>query len=199
MKPRKENEIPPLVIDPSKSLYASEYYNGYNYLQDFKYEELKNSNRDFLPGENIKYPWILPQEDFFQPVLIKYKYRLNNNRLILGSYKDSSDMKYALPLTDTFFSYFNYDDVQDMLSIQEISDKTVRVTLKIPIQNGDYIEIKRDYFQDLTNSKENRIINYDDRDIDTPLPHIMIWPPLHPDNWKDSYYAFVYGKDIKMV
>ena len=87
-------------------------------------------------------------------------------------------MKYALPLTDTFFNYFNYDDVQDMLSIQEISDKTVRVTLKIPIQNGDYIEIKRDYFQDLTNSKENRIINYDDRDIDTPLPHIMIWPPL---------------------
>ena len=197
LKPRKENEIPPLVIDPSKSLYASEYYNGYNYLQDFKYEELKNSNRDFLPGENIKYPWILPQEDFFQPVLIKYKYRLNNNRLILGSYKDSSDMKYALPLTDTFFSYFNYDDVQDMLSIQEISDKTVRVTLKIPIQNGDYIEIKRDYFQDLTNSKENRIINYDDRDIDTPLPHIMIWPPLHPDNWKDSYYAFVYGKRYK--
>ena len=87
--------------------------------------------------------------------------------------------------------------IQDMLSIQEISDKTVRVTLKIPIQNGDYIEIKRDYFQDLTNSKENRIINYDDR----ILIHLFQYNdlPLHPDNWKDSYYAFVYGKDIKMV
>jgi hypothetical protein len=197
LKATKENEKPPLIIDPSINLYGSEYYNGYNYLQDFKYEELKDSNRDFLPGENIKYPWILPQEDFLQPVLIKYKYLLNSNRLILGSYKGSSGMKYALPLTDKFFNHFNYNDVQDMLSIKEISDKTVRVTLKIPIQNGEYIEIKRDYFQDLTNSKENRIINYDDRDIDTPLPHIMIWPPLPPENWEDSYYAFVYGKRYK--
>jgi len=194
LKPHIAKERPPLVIDPSMKLSGRDYYNNYRYLQDFKHEELKISNRDFLPGENIKYPWILPQEDFFQPVLIKYKYRLNNHRLILGSHKNSIDKKYALPLTDTFFQYFNYADVENMLNFQELNETKVRVTLKIPTQNEEFLEIHRDYLQYLDMNQENSIINYDARDMDTPLPYIMIWPPLHPENWEDKYYAFVYGK-----
>jgi len=198
LKLSKKIDKPPIIIDPSKNLSGTEYYNNYHFLQDFTYDELKKiENKELLPGENVKYPWILPQQDFLQPILIKYKDYLNSDVLILGNCNNS---KYALPLTDKFFTYFSYNDVNEMLSIEEISDKTVRVKLRIPIMNGNTIEVYKDYSQNLSNNQENRIINYDDKDIDTPLPYIMIWPPLRPDNWKDKdkdnnkYYAFIYCK-----
>jgi len=192
LKPRRNGNKPPLVIDPSINLKGCEYYNGYRHLQDHQLAILKGKDRSVLPGEDVSYPWILPYYDFLQPVLIKYKYKLNDEFLVMGN--GSNTFKYALPLTDLFFKYFSPEDADELISITERGANNIRVTLRIPCQDH-VIEIKKDYTGAYAaNNPENSILQFDELDDNTPLPHLSIWPKLHPQNWPESYYGLVYGK-----
>lgn len=189
----KINPKSPLVLDESSCRKGKPYYNDYLFNDDHKLSDLRNMNRKTLPGEDIAYPWVLPIQDFLQPVIIKYKYKLNNKFLIVG--KSTDAFEYALPLTKKFFEYFKPEDVDKLLTIKDMGSNKVRIKLDIPIQNGKFIEIIKDYLGTYSqDGDENVILEYDSRDSSTPLPHIIIWPNLSPEEWKDPYYGYVYGR-----
>ncbi|MGI6198981.1 MAG: hypothetical protein ACOYIS_07670 [Candidatus Cloacimonadaceae bacterium] len=175
----------PLVIDTYTVNKDKPYYNGYTFKQDFNVESLQDLPRNRLPGEDVKYPWVLPEVDFLQPKIVKYKYEINDDRFVIGS--ESTAKNYLVPLTREYFKYFDIKDVNKYLSIQESDNGTTRVTLIIPVANGKVI-VQKNY------SKTNHtILDYGDKDDNTPLPYLIIWPNLSPQVWKDDYYAYSYG------
>ncbi|MDD3563140.1 MAG: hypothetical protein PHR32_05650 [Candidatus Cloacimonetes bacterium] len=193
LRPSKAGIRSPLVIDESSGLKGKSYYNNYLFNGDYTFSTLRIMDRKSLPGEDVVYPWVLPKHDFLEPVIIKYKYKMNDKFLVLGENTDVYE--YALPLKKEFFDYFDPEDVDKYLTIREMGANQVRVKLEIPVQNGKVIEVTRDYLGHYTKSTdENVILDYDSSDSNTPLPHIVIWPNLSPEDWKDPYYGFVYGK-----
>ena len=180
-----DTEPPPLIIDTLTNTKGRPYYNGYAFKENFDEQTLHELSRDILPNEDVRYKWILPKVDFLQPKLIKYKYEINDDLFVIGS--QSTAKKYLVPLTEEYFKYFDIKDVGKYIKIEE-RNSTVRVTLKIPTANNDFVKVQRDYLQ-----SKNEILVFDEADDNSPLPHIVIWPNLSPEHWKDAYYAFSYG------
>lgn len=183
----------PLVFDTSVNMTGRPYYNDYNFNTNLARNDLARMDRKVLPGEEIRYPWILPYCDFLQPCIIRYRYKLNNDVLIMGH--ASNEFKYLLPLTDQFFQYFTPKQVDDMLSFVDDGANSVKVKLKIPLQNGHHLQVERRYNGFWSDTRhEDCIIEFDDLDISTPLPHLVFWPKLHPEIWMDPYYCVIYGE-----
>ena len=193
MRVKDDQEIPPLVFDTSINMTGLPYYNEYTFPADIPLQTLKEMPRDVLPRENTRYPWLIPYYDFLQPCMIRYRYKLNDDVLIMGN--NSNEFKFLMPLTDLFFKFFSTQDVDELLTIQNDGNHSVKVVLRVPLRDGGSVTVERRYtnFWSETN-QENCIIEYDDKDISTPLPHFVFWPKLHPDLWKEPYYCMVYGE-----
>ncbi len=190
----KETQVPaPLVFDTSINMPGRQYYNEYTFISNFERDALAKLDRGVLPGENIRYPWVLPYCDFLQPSIICYRYKLNDDVLIMGH--ESNSFNYLLPLTDKFFKYYSHEDVDKLVSIIDDGHDSVKVKLKIPLQDGKSMSIERRYngFWSDTNH-DDCIIEFDEKDISTPLPHLILWPKLHPDIWSDPFYCMIYGE-----
>jgi len=183
----------PFIFDTSLVMSDRPYYNSYTFTKNFTQRELKGMNRDILPGEIIRYPWLLPIDDFLEPCIIRFRYNFNKNIMITG--KESNVFNYLLPLSSTFFEYFSIEDVASLISILNDGKNSVKVKLNIPLQDGQCKVIEKrynDYWSE--NKKENCIIEYDDTDISTPLPHLVFWPKIHPEIWEEPYYCLQYGE-----
>lgn len=176
----------PLVINTHIGNKDKPYYNGYTFKNDYDVKSLQGLQRNRLPGEDVKYPWVLPEVDFLQPKIVKYKYEINDDRFVIGS--ESTARNYLVPLTRDYFKYFDIKDVNKYLTIQEEYHGTVKVTLKIPVANGEMLTIEKRYLE-----SEKNILDFDSKDYDTPLPYLIIWPNLSPKAWKDEYFAYSYG------
>jgi len=188
------NEEPaPLIFDTSINMTGMPYYNEYTFHDNIQPRVLNTMDRSVLPGENIRYPWLLPFYDFLQSCIIRYRYKLNDDVLIMGH--NSTEFKYLLPLTDRFFRYFSTQEADDLVSVMDDGPHSVEVILKVPLQDGRSISVVRrytDYWGDAR--QEDCIIEYDRMDISTPLPHLVFWPKLHPILWTEPYYCMVYGE-----
>lgn len=184
---------PPLVIDTSVNLIGRPFFNGYTYAEDYKPGALRTIDREVLPGQNMRYPWLLPQYDFLQPRIIRYRYKLNDEFLIMGA--GSNEFKYLPPLTEEYFKYFTPREVDQYLSIIDDGPNSVKVRLEIPLQNGGIVSVEKRYSGAWgENRREDCIIEFDDKDINTPLPHLVFWPKLNPENWDRPYYCLIYGE-----
>lgn len=185
-------ENPPIVIDTSQKLKDQTMYEDYTFGKNWTPEDLYNMDREVLPGEVLKYPWILPKYDFLQPCIMRYRYKLNDEFLIMGD--KSNEFKYLPPLTEKYFQYFTPEEADKYLSIIYDGPQSVKVRLRIPLQGG-ILEVERSYRGAWgVSRKEDCIIEFDDLDIGTPLPHLVIWPKLNPANWKYPYYCMIYGE-----
>lgn len=188
IQPTKPCAQPPLAIDPNRfSLQTVPLFDSYRFLRDFNDYDLKKMDRSLLPGELLKYPWVLPAEDFLQNSIIKYKYDMNSSITFLG--KNTDSYQYLLPLTEEYFRYFSFKDVHKYLKITEFGTNRVDIDLTIPLENGKEHIIRKSYSR-----ANSQILEFDALDASTPLPHIILWPKLRPSDWNDSYYAFSYGK-----
>ena len=185
--PSRQIDKSPLLFDLSVRLAGRPYYNGYKFLRDHERRELEVHRRDELPDEYISYPWILPVSDFFSEKIIKYKQQLNSDVLMLGS---PGNTEFVPPLTEVYFRYYTLNDINKQLSIRSNANSVI-VTLRIPLVGGQTTEIRKEY---MIQQNNGTVVEFDNKDIDTPLPHIIIWPKLRPQNWNDKYYVFVYGK-----
>lgn len=153
----------PLVLSPSQSLtnnraqpmtyWANPLTEKIKAKIPYQYDTIGTSITDRrLPGiVGVAYPCIFT-DDFLEPYLIRLVYPINSKCFYNGGI-ENSNKDYLLPIKEEFFKYFDSDDVltrkmQDNKPMFEMKISTygnVEVTLRIPIQNNEYVEFKRNY------------------------------------------------------
>ena len=106
-----------------------------------------------LPDTSIIYPF-LTTGDFLQDTLIMLSGPVDEDHYFGGNIINKtmrSNNGYLLPLTEEFFKYFNASDVtkqvngRNMLEMEELTDGSVNVTLRIPLKKR-HIELTRNYY-----------------------------------------------------
>lgn len=106
-----------------------------------------------LPHVKDKYPY-LTVDDFLQPYLIQTVYPIDKDRFFNGNAEGFSDLEGCiLPLKRTYFDYFDgvdlkksYSDGKRVFEISKGSTGGAHVTLRLPIQNGNYVTFERTYY-----------------------------------------------------
>ena len=105
-----------------------------------------------LPDTAIQYPFVTTA-DFLSDTIIQLGAEVDSQHFFDGNLINRSENTkcgYLLPLTETFFKYFNAADVtkrvigRNMLDIEENGDGSVTVSLRIPVKKK-YIELSRTY------------------------------------------------------
>ena len=106
-----------------------------------------------LPDTSIIYPF-LTTGDFLQDTLIMLSGPVDEDHYFGGNIINKtmrSNNGYLLPLTEEFFKYFNASDVtkqvngRNMLEMEELTDGSVNVTLRIPLKKR-HTELTRNYY-----------------------------------------------------
>ncbi len=117
-----------------------------------------------LPYVGLKYPY-LTIDDFLARDLVFLPYSFNQNDYYNGN-KDprKNNNTFLLPLTKTFFKYFNVSDLKGnmddgkcMFEMQPLQGGSINVDLRIPIKKGGYVRYSRMYVPNTQlNLKENK-------------------------------------------
>lgn len=135
----RSTEPKPLVLvsggHSNKYLYKK--WDSKTYVEDNQTIPLEER---VLPESNIKYPY-LTTGDFLESKLVEMKFNLNRNNFFTGY---TGDFRYLLPIKKQYFKYFSIDDLKKQLTITQTGNM-ITVTLKVPIQNGDSINLERVY------------------------------------------------------
>lgn len=181
--PDKEVQENPIVI---KADYSGVFYNNYNITFPTDLSELKSKTRAILPGEIVRYPWLVPEYDFLEDKLVSLPYKFNDDVLILGDNK-VINKNYLLPIKSDFFKYFSINGIDKYFQIQELGNNLIEVRLSIPISGNDTLIIKKVYTgKDIIAIEEPESV-----------PLFMIWPNLHPDLWNHPYYMASFYSNSK--
>ncbi len=124
----KEQPVPPVVADDWRT------------------------NKRRLPGQPDNYPW-LTVSDFLEPYIIRLVYPINQAQFF-DAMSASVDLKqsYLLPLTPTFFDFFDVNDLyagphgKVHLTMLPLGADSVQVTLELPLKaNEPPIRFQRVY------------------------------------------------------
>ncbi len=109
-----------------------------------------------LPFDSSPYPY-LTADDLFQPALLKLPYPVNDKAFVNALYKDgrvaNDACQYVLPLKPLIFKYLKVQTVmgyvgnsaEPVCELSDMADGTVRAILRIPVQKGRFITLRRDY------------------------------------------------------
>tara|TARA_R110001592_G_scaffold72904_3_gene222808 strand:- start:10070 stop:13387 length:3318 start_codon:yes stop_codon:yes gene_type:complete len=106
----------------------------------------KTGEKSILPVDQSNYPW-LTAGNFFEEKLITLPYSIDN-----AHFNTKGPSKHLLPLTETFFDFFDINDVPDLLKFKELSSGTMQFNLKIPVGVNEHIEFIHNY------AKEEQLI-----------------------------------------
>ncbi|MGN0214128.1 MAG: hypothetical protein ACI4AH_04885 [Muribaculaceae bacterium] len=105
-----------------------------------------------LPDTAIRYPFITTS-DLLCDSIVQLSGELDADHFFDGNLVNTGGLSkkgYLLPLTPTFFKYFNADDLpkrilgRNMFDIEENTDGSVKVSLRIPVKKK-FIELTRTY------------------------------------------------------
>jgi hypothetical protein len=128
------DEYLPLVL-PDGRFNRSYSYTSSGVMWDANSPELtvnpKLPDDSVLPFQEHQYPW-LTKGNLLQDKIVRLPYSVDLNKFELAGSRS-----YLLPLTSTFFRYFETRQVQELCTIHEQSTGGVEVTLKIPVRGGD--------------------------------------------------------------
>ena len=109
-----------------------------------------------LPFDSSPYPY-LTADDVFQPALLKLPFPVNDKAFVNALYKEgrvaSDACHYVLPLKPLIFKYLKVQTVmgyagnsaEPVCELSDMADGSVRAVLRIPVQKGRYITLRRDY------------------------------------------------------
>ncbi len=150
-----EDKTLPLVLSnnmktPGLIYYGTEKWNSADF--PVMYGEKKNKK---LPWTNIEYEagWLC-EHDFLSRCLVRLPYKMNSN--YYSFVEGETENAYLLPLTSTFFKYFDTDYLLENnketgkhnLTIEKGKEQdgkeVITVTLYIPIKGG-YIPLQKKY------------------------------------------------------
>lgn len=115
-----------------------------------------------LPVDGTIYPY-LTIGDFLEDTIIKTPYQFNSNNFVSGNYNDDS-ASYLLPLKKLYFDYFpvssisgELNDGKKVFEIEKKAADCIKVTLRIPIKNNEYITYERLYIPNFAvNETDNK-------------------------------------------
>jgi hypothetical protein len=158
-------------------------------------------NRE-LPGlTGIKYPFLLIS-DFLEPYLIRLVYPIHKAKYFDGNVSDANpDGKgYLLPISKTFFDYFDTDFLKSVIpnTNKRVLEMNVRdaervwVTLRIPIQGDSFVEYTRTYQKTLRTPDASR---NEGAMIECQLG-VTIYPFLQNPLVKPDYRVLTVDRDI---
>jgi len=154
-KENKDKKRPPLVLQNkfSKRVVYTDESVVWEPTYQVPYFDRKPMNERTLPHQPDKYPY-LTVSDFLEPFIIRLPYPINNSKFYCGNLSWETNEKgksYLLPLSKTFFDFFNPEDlISKILGTPEIDlaifPNSVKVTLKIPVKyRSGLIVFERDY------------------------------------------------------
>jgi hypothetical protein len=103
-----------------------------------------------LPGTNDKYPYLLGS-DFLEDFIVKIPYRQDSKHFFVPKFNnsDTKDYSFLFPIKPILFDFFNSKEIEEMIEINELSNGSVTVTLKIPIGKNEKkhsIKLSKLYF-----------------------------------------------------
>jgi hypothetical protein len=149
----------PLVLSNNMKNFGLTYY-GTEKWNSANFPVLygdRQTNKKKLPWTNIDYEdgWLC-EHDFLSDCLVRLPYKMNSN--YYSFVEGESNNGYLLPLTSTFFKYFDTDYLlkenivtrKPNLIMEEVTSaqgkEEIRVTLYIPIKGGsEYIPLQKLY------------------------------------------------------
>ena len=151
----------PIVLKPNLKIEAN-YINGQRWdnATSVPWVDPLPLESRVLPGKKYKYPF-LTIGDFLEEYLVELPYEVNTDRFQTGqiAYSYGADTRvkhkfpYLLPIKRTFFDYFEVRDLYELLTFT-IDINHVKVSLKIPVQNGQFVTYERSYYQNPQNVKD---------------------------------------------
>lgn len=159
----------PLVL-PSEAGYndaAMRYVTGpWNPAVKAPFYDPADINHRRLPGDNTEYPY-LTVDDVLQPYIIKTVFPIEKRSYFLGNYAGNAGFSCLLPLKKEIFKYLSIDTIcgttqgahaLPLMEMKDIAGKGVEVVVRIPVQKGRYITMRRRYFDidDEPNLRDNR-------------------------------------------
>ncbi len=95
-------------------------------------KNLNPLDESVLPIVNDVYPW-LSIGNFLEDKVFKLPYPIDSN-----SYFTGGANQFLLPLTETFYKYFDVSKIQEYVHIEELS-AGYKIKLKIPVKGGEMI------------------------------------------------------------
>ncbi len=140
---------PPLVLKPGMRAPGRKYFNAKTWddATPVPATDPRPLPDRTLPGVGFQYPY-LTINDFLEDTLLAVPYPLDERKFVVGQVKVARDAPEAfgplLPLKPRFFDYFTPADLARLLTV-EVTAHNVRVTLRIPITGGEFIEYERAY------------------------------------------------------
>lgn len=172
VKTTLKNELLPLIL-PLKGGNGSGYEN-WSLTETTKWASFianEKADRNILP-DGTRYGW-LTRNDFLEDKIICFPYSIQEESFFSGNLKNSTNT-YLLPLKEKYFEYFSTEDLKKHITING-GDSTVKITLKIPVHNGEVI-FEKEY-------KESEMTLVKKRDFDC-----AIFPNVKFENDKLAFY-----------
>ena len=140
--------LPNMIYGRQGMIYTTGYWNAQNKAPMIDSNPIEERN---LPFDGTKYPYLVA-DDIFQPYLLKLVYPVNPSKFFTA-HLNSKKFSYLIPLKRNIFKYFDADFIfgnttdnyGEPIFKMETQSNSVKVTLKIPIQQGEYITYERLY------------------------------------------------------
>ena len=146
----------PLVLPVDTYTRPLKYVTGtWNQNTKVPYNDSNPLNQRRLPGDGTQYPY-LTIGDFLEDYILFDGDKIDSERFFNGTPKNNPKNRkdcYLLPLRKEFFDYFTVNELTGVMPdgkpMFELVDLTggVRATLRIPIQQNEYITYERLYFE----------------------------------------------------
>ena len=134
-----------------KTLYVESYWNKDTIVP---YYDARPIVERTLPDDGSKYPYVTIG-DFLEDTIVEIPYKFNPEGFFNGNDEvPESKNSFLLPIKRTYFDYFTAKDLTDKINgknridICRLSGGSVKVILRLPIQNGEYIQYERIYYKE---------------------------------------------------
>ena len=164
------NQSKPLILPHSEFSKDWRYTTDgikWNSQINVPYINNESPENSILPQQSDRYFW-LSIGNFLQDRIIKLPYDIDDTKFIT-----CESNKYLLPLTNTFYKYFQAEKSSKYLHIKELAGGAVRVQLEIPVKAGNIM------FKKIYSPAENNIIEID--------IHVAILPFIKSKRTKIKY------------
>jgi len=156
----------PLVLQKGLTLKGFKYLDSdFPSNADVPYYNPKpwDSKRNMPAYDGLEWHY-LTVSDFLEPYLVRTIYPISKKFRNFGGQSDSNDNGYLLPLKKDFFRFFSIEDLElgkkvKLSMVPQDGGKTVEVTLKVPIQKGEFITFRRIYKEGESSQMDKNVID----------------------------------------